>query len=237
MEAQSDMGSLVRQGVEERKKAIREMKQETKERLLQSREKSGGEQKGKHFNWMNLSTIIGMALIVLFCIYGYRLGIFSSLEALQNYMAGFGIWAPLIFVIIQAVQVVIPILPGAIGCAAGVLVFGPIEGFAYNYIGICAGSIAAFLLSRRYGRDFVKRMVSEKAYEKYAGWLEQKDRFDKMFAIAIFLPVAPDDLLCYLAGLTRMKVRKFVWIILLGKPAALLLYSMGMSEGLKLFLK
>ena len=128
-------------------------------------------------------------------------------------------------------------LPGAIGCAAGVLVFGPVEGFAYNYIGICAGSIAAFLLTRRYGRDFVKRMVSEKAYEKYAGWLEQKDRFDKMFAIAIFLPVAPDDLLCYLAGLTRMKVRKFVWIILLGKPAALLLYSMGMSEGLKLFLK
>lgn len=45
MEAQSDMGSLVRQGVEEKKKAIREIKQETKERLLQSRENRVGSKK------------------------------------------------------------------------------------------------------------------------------------------------------------------------------------------------
>ena len=101
-------------------------------------------------------------------------------------------------------------------------------------MGICLGSVAAFLLSRRYGKEFVRRIVSEKAYNKYAGWLEKKDRFDKMFAVAIFLPVAPDDLLCYMAGLTRMKAARFITIILLGKPAALFLYSMGMTEGIKL---
>lgn len=188
----------------------------------------------RRLNWVNLSTAAGFAAIIAFCIYGWQIGIFSSMEALQDYMAGFGFWAPLIFVAVQAVQVVIPILPGAIGCVAGVLVFGPVAGFFYNYIGICIGSVGAFLLSRRYGREFVRRIVSDKTYEKYAGWLEKKDRFDKMFAVAILLPVAPDDLLCYLAGLTRMKVSKFVGIILLGKPVALILYSCGLTEGFKL---
>ena len=34
---------------------------------------------------------------------------------------------------------------------AGVLIFGPVWGFIYNYAGICAGSLAAFFLSRKYG--------------------------------------------------------------------------------------
>lgn len=201
----------------------------------QGRQKRGnGMAESRKFNWMNVGTVAGLAAVVIFCIYGWQTGIFSSMEALQAYMKGFGILAPLIFVVVQAVQVVIPILPGSIGCVAGVLAFGPVAGFSYNYIGICAGSILAFLLSRRYGRDFVRRVVSENSYNKYAGWLEEKNRFDKMFAIAIFLPVAPDDLLCYLAGLTRMSLKKFTAIILLGKPGALILYSLGLTEGLKL---
>lgn len=194
----------------------------------------GNTTKEKKESWTVAVTAASMAAVILFCLYGYHIGIFSSIEALQEYMKGFGIWAPLVFVLFQAVQVVVPLLPGAIGCVAGVLIFGSVEGFIWNYIGICSGSLAAFLLSRRFGRDFVKRMVSEKSYNKYAGWLEQKGRFDKMFAVAILLPVAPDDLLCYLAGLTRMKLEKFVFIVLLGKPAVLLLYSFGMTEGIKL---
>ena len=55
----------------------------------------------------------------------------------------------------------------------------------------------------------------------YEGWLEKGAKFDKFFAVAIFMPVAPDDFLCYLAGLTKMRSSRFLKIIILGKPFAI----------------
>lgn len=180
---------------------------------------------------VNGITIAGFGILAAFLILGYQKGIFASPEQLRSFLLNFGFWAPVIFVLIQAVQVVFPILPASIGCVAGVIAFGPGWGFVYNYVGICAGSVAAFLLARRYGRAFVQAVTNEKQFEKYEHWMErEKNKFDLMFGIAIFLPVAPDDLLCYLAGLTRMKLARFIIIILLGKPLALWLYSMGVTS-------
>ena len=64
---------------------------------------------------------------------------------------------------------------------------------------------------------------------KYEHWTGDGSPFARLFAIAIFMPVAPDDFLCYLAGTTEMSWKRFTIIILLGKPAALALYSMGLT--------
>ena len=178
--------------------------------------------------WLNVATGAGILLTGLFVAYGIATGIFRSQEAMAEFLKPLGFWAPLLFVAIQAIQVVLPIMPGAIGCLVGVLIWGPVGGFALNYIGICIGSIAAFLLAKRYGQPLVKSIASEKLYNKYIGWLEKGKKFDICFAAAIFFPVAPDDFLCYLAGLTRMSLKKFTAIILLGKPASIALYSMGL---------
>lgn len=180
-------------------------------------------------NFINIITWIGLLAVVIFVLYGYKTGLFSSAETFRQFITGFGIWAALIFLVIQIVQVIIPILPGAVGCVAGIVIFGPWMGFLYNYIGICIGSIIVFLLSKRYGRHFVKGIVGEKAYDKYIGWVNHGKKFDTMFAFAIFFPVAPDDLLCYIAGLTKMKLRRFMVIILLGKPMSIAIYSLGLT--------
>lgn len=212
------------------KAAVKNVCQNVEDRIERKVEKLESRMK-----WvMNGSTVVGLSLMGLFAWYCYRQGIFQSQEALESFLNGFGFWAPFIFTLVQGVQVVLPILPGAIGCLAGVLVFGPVWGFIYNYIGICAGSICAFLLARRYGAPFVRSISNPRTYEKYVGWLEKGNRFDKFFALAIFFPVAPDDFLCYLAGLTRMSLKKMALIILLGKPASIALYSLGLyTIGLK----
>lgn len=178
---------------------------------------------------VNGTSWIGLLMTVAFLAYGYHNGLFTSPATFRSFILGFGFWAGLVFVLIQIVQVVIPILPGAIGCVAGIVIFGPWMGFLYNYIGICVGSVVVFLLSKRYGRHFVKGIVGEKSYEKYIEWVDRGKKFDKMFAMAIFFPIAPDDLLCYIAGLTKMDLRKFVAIILLGKPLSIAVYSMGLT--------
>jgi len=161
---------------------------------------------------------------------GIRSGIFTNKDKMQIFLEKFGFFAPLMFVCLQAIQVVVPIIPGALGCAFGVMFFGVIWGFVYNYIGICIGSVCAFLLARKYGAVFVSHITGKKFYTKYEHFLEKELQFEKVFALLIFLPVAPDDFLCYLAGVSKISLKKFTTIILLGKPAAIFLYSMGLSK-------
>jgi uncharacterized membrane protein YdjX (TVP38/TMEM64 family) len=169
---------------------------------------------------LNLISFSGMAVSIILTVYFFQLGVFRDMNALQSLVGHSTLTGPILFVLIQILQVIIPIIPGGISLAAGVLLFGPVEGFIYNYIGICIGSIIIFLLSRQYGKPLVLRMVSEKTYDKYSGWLENQSRFDKLFALAIFLPIAPDDALCLMAGLTNISLKKYIWIILLAKAWA-----------------
>lgn len=178
---------------------------------------------------MNFTMYAVLIAAAAFAVYSYKSGLFSSVETFRQFVMGFGIWAPLIFLLIQTIQVIIPVLPGAVSCAAGVLIFGVWMGLVYNYIGVCIGSTVVFLLSKKYGQPFVKRVIGEKAYGKYIGRVNRGRAFDNFFAAAIFFPAAPDDLLCYMAGLTEMPLRRFLTIILLAKPFTVSLYSLGMA--------
>ncbi|MBO0461318.1 MULTISPECIES: TVP38/TMEM64 family protein [Enterococcus] len=180
---------------------------------------------------MNIISIIGIGFSVAITIYFINLGVFKDINALKGLVGDSIILGPIIFILIQILQVVIPIIPGGISTAAGVLIFGPYAGFIYNYVGICIGSIIIFLLGRKYGKPFILSMISDKTYDKYIGWLDNQSRFEKLFALAIFLPVAPDDALCLMAGLTNISVKKYTLIILIAKPLSIFLYSMALIYG------
>ena len=186
---------------------------------------------------INLSSIIGILATITLLIYGYQAGIFSSAEQLSYMISQAGLWGPLIFIFIQIIQCVIPIIPGGLSCVAGIILFGPFYGFIYNYIGILLGSLINFILARHYGKPLIETIVSKKTYNKYISWLDRGKHFDKLFALAIFMPVAPDDFLCMLAGLTKMTYKKFITIIVLGKPASLLVYSLGLTTALEAIMK
>jgi uncharacterized membrane protein YdjX (TVP38/TMEM64 family) len=104
---------------------------------------------------LNLISFSGMAVSIILTVYFFQLGVFRDMNALQSLVGHSTLTGPILFVLIQILQVIIPIIPGGISLAAGVLLFGPVEGFIYNYIGICIGSIIIFLLSRQYGKPLV----------------------------------------------------------------------------------
>lgn len=175
----------------------------------------------------NITTVLFFVGCIIFGIVGYRRGIFSSEDALRDWVDDFGIAAPIVFMVLQAVQVAVPIIPGGVTLLGGVLIFGPWWGFWYNYIGITIGSVAVFAISHRYGKPLMYRLFSRESIEKYEHWTENHGRFTKLFALAIFLPGAPDGLICYLAGTTKMSWKTYMLIILLGKPMSIALYSLG----------
>lgn len=178
---------------------------------------------------LQAASAVGFLLCVAAALWGWQSGVLTSQERLEALVSSLGLAGALLFTVFQAVQVVVPVLPGGLGCLVGVLLFGPVWGFVYNYVGICAGSLMAFAVARNCGKPLLSLLFSEKTIRKYSRWAEEGDRFARLFALAIFLPVAPDDFLCYLAGTTDMTWRRYTAIILLGKPFAIALYSLGLT--------
>lgn len=166
--------------------------------------------------------VLILCALLLKLFFGHQ---FESVEDFQTYIQSFGIAGPLVLTVFQAAQVVVPILPGYLGCAAGAVAFGTVTGFICNYIGISGGSIIAYFLAKKFGIRIVRMMFSENTYEKWSRRIEQSCSYGRFLFIATLLPLFPDDFLCYFSGLIKMDTKKFIWIIILGKPWCILAYS------------
>ena len=179
-------------------------------------------EKNKKLMTIGLAALCGAFVVIL--AKAWLDGRFDSVETFQKYVAGFGLAAPLFLVAVQAAQVILPVLPGLFGCVVGTMMFGAAGGFWCNYIGISAGSIIAFWLARKYGSVLVRRMFPGEKYEKWATWAAGSRFYTVVLFLGMVLPLFPDDYFCYFTGLTKMSARKFVAIILLGKPWCILAY-------------
>ena len=180
---------------------------------------------------INILTLVSTVIIVFLAIYWWKLGILTNQSKMKAYLADKQVIGPVLFVLIQVVQVVFPIIPGGISLLAGVVFFGPVAGFFYNYIGICLGSVIVFFLARYYGKPFILHLVSEKTFNKYIKWTKNQRKFNWFFALCILAPAAPDDVLCMIAGLTQMRFSTYFLIIVLGKPWTIAAYSLGLLFG------
>lgn len=176
--------------------------------------------------WSRRITIIGWFSVIAFVIWGITSGVLTSITRLREFLNGFGHIAPTMYSLLGATEAVFPLVPGSVTIIAAPILFGPVVGFFCAYAGTVLGSSAVFAISRHVGQDLLATKFKPSTIKRYLGWIEDR-RFPMWFAIAIALPIAPDDLLCYLAGLTGMRWRTFLLIILLLKPITLLAYVFG----------
>ena len=173
---------------------------------------------------IKLLPLAGLIICIILIILAWNAGLLQSEEKMTQFVKDMGSWGPVVFLVITIVSVVVPIIPFGLGLLAGVVIFGELHGFILNYFGICLGSMAAFAIGRHVGRPVLRILFSDKQIEKYDSWIE-KIKFNWIFALAIFMPVAPDDYLVYFAGTTKMRWRFFTPIIWLGKPSSIFLYT------------
>lgn len=149
---------------------------------------------------------------------------FSTLDSIQNFLLQFGIWTPLAFFLLQLLQIIIaPIPGGTIGLVGGAL-FGTVGGFLLSAAGTILGSSIVFLLSRRFGRPFVLKFASAEVVEKYDNIKEAKLNII-LFLIFLF-PLFPDDMLCFIAGLSAMPFKTFFIIVVLARSPSVFINNM-----------
>ncbi len=147
----------------------------------------------------------------------------QSLDGLRAYIVHFAPYSHLAFFLVQLLSVILAPIPSNITAAAGGVLFGTWPAFLLTFGAVAVGSLLMFWLSRTLGRDFADRLVSRRLSEKYQDVLRTKA---PVFLVLAFLfPFFPDDMLCILAGLTKLSFRRFAVIVLLTRPWGLLFAS------------
>ena len=156
--------------------------------------------------WVRLADSPSVRMLVRLC---------RNPETLRAALHGWGVFAPLVFIGIQALQVLIAPIPGEFTGFLGGFVFGEWLGLGYSMLGLTAGSLLAFGVGRWLGAAFVKRLVSPAAWERLGFVVEAEGAILCFFLYLI--PGLPKDLLCYLFGLSPMPFWLFAVTSTLGR--------------------
>ena len=153
-------------------------------------------------------------------------GIYSSSDRLTKFLQSLGPYSPAVFVLLQVLQVVAAPFPGELTGVAGGYVYGESVGFLLSTIGLTLGSWIAFELASILGRPFVERFVSQEVLHKF-DFLTTNTGATICFLLFL-IPGFPKDYLCYLLGLSRMKLGTFLIVSIIGRiPGTYLLTMQG----------
>jgi len=167
-----------------------------------------------------------VALVVvgaLTLIAGRNLRFLTNPQELRAFIRGYGFWSPLVLVVLQAAQVVLAPIPGQVLAVVAGYLFGAWWGTLYNMVGITIGSTVAFWLSRRFGRSYVERIVHEDALSRFDGISDDNVRLGLF--VFFLLPGLPDDVLCFVGGLTKLPLWQLVVIAVVGRAPAFFLVN------------
>jgi uncharacterized membrane protein YdjX (TVP38/TMEM64 family) len=186
----------------------------SQETVLQSR--------NRKFLWF-LIIGIGLAGVAYLVYLSGVLDFFISKNRLLDFIHRHSAYAALIFVGLQAAQVVVAPIPGELTGFVGGMIFGPVWGMVYSTLGLSLGSWLAFMLAKLLGRPLVEKIVS--AITRYDYLVQHKGLF---LAFLLFLmPGFPKDYLCYLLGLGHMRQRDFLLVVITGRLCGTALLTVG----------
>jgi uncharacterized membrane protein YdjX (TVP38/TMEM64 family) len=172
-----------------------------------------------------LAGIILAAMGYLSSLWSFFSTAFENRDSLRNYLGTWGGWAPLVFIGIQALQVLIAPIPGELTGAVGGFLFGAPLNIVYSSVGLTVGSVLAFLASRIIGLPLVKLVVKEETLEKFHFLTEPKGEIATL--VFFIIPGFPKDILSYLLGLSPMPLLTFAVVCALGRIPGTVLLSVG----------
>ena len=180
--------------------------------------------------------IVGLGLglfLVLFVLVAWYAGrplvaFASEPERFQQWVDSQGLLAPVLFMGMVILQVVVAVIPGEpLEIAAG-YAFGALEGTVLCVLGTLIGGVLVFLLVRRFGAQAVEVFFD---LEKFRSLRFFQDRRRLTFWVfpVFFLPGTPKDVLCYFVGLTDMRLRTWILVSAVARIPSIITSTVGGS--------
>ncbi len=152
--------------------------------------------------------------------------ILASGDHLRDTVLEYGPVAPLLFILIQILQVVFAPVPGEATGALGGYLFGAFPGFIYSTVALTVGSGIAFSIGHLFKDMLRDRYQGTKIYRTFHH-LVHKGEFTIPFVLFLF-PGFPKDILSYLLGMSLMPFKVFLFIAGIARiPGTLMLSFQG----------
>lgn len=161
--------------------------------------------------------IIGIVIVVLLTI-AFSIPFIRFIkdpQKLRNLIDSFGVWAPIMFVLLSMIQIVIPFIPGEPFELLAGYTFGSVKGTILCFISGCIASFIIIFLVKKYGNRIV-HFFFDKADVSKLEFLKSKKSF-VLFSIIFILPGTPKDLLCYIGGLADFDLIPLMIVVSIGR--------------------
>lgn len=141
---------------------------------------------------------------------------FESFEDIILFLDQYHWQSILIYILIQAIQVIVSVIPGqAFQFAAGYLyTFFP--GLLFSLIGAALGTWVSFSLAKVLGKDAVHLFIGEQKTAYYVERLNSKKAYAIVFLLYL-IPGLPKDIVSYAAGVSEMKFKPFFTFSMMGR--------------------
>ena len=147
-------------------------------------------------------------------------------DQVEQFVASFGSVAPLVFMALQIVQVVLAPVPGEATGFIGGYLFGTVMGFIYSSLALAVGSAVNFAIGRYLGKRFVRRWIPADMMKRFDHLVERQGVI-VLFILFVF-PGFPKDYLSLFLGVTAIPFSVFLIIASIGRmPGTLMLSLQG----------
>jgi len=187
--------------------------------------------KAKKWCW-TACFLLGVLLLVAFFRHELSTGLMnayrwiSDRDQVEQFVAGFGRWAPLAFMTLQVLQVVLAPVPGEATGFIGGYIFGTAGGFIYSSLALAAGSWINFAIGRYVGRRYVRRWIPTDKLARFDHLLKRQGII--VLLILFIFPGFPKDYLCLFLGITAIPLKAFLLIASVGRmPGTFMLSLQG----------
>jgi uncharacterized membrane protein YdjX (TVP38/TMEM64 family) len=171
-------------------------------------------------------------VIVIYLLFSPIENLIKNPEIAQERISQYGILAPLLFIALGVVEIIIPIIPGQAVNFLGGYTFGILMGTVYSIISSILGLFIVFSMVKLFGRPLVTKMISKKSLEKF-DYITHKEGIIPIFLL-FFIPVFPSDAIAYLVGLTSLRLKTLLSIAVLARiPGTIIFTAVGAGIGLK----
>jgi uncharacterized membrane protein YdjX (TVP38/TMEM64 family) len=151
----------------------------------------------------------------------------SDKEKISGIFKATGNWGPIVFILLEAVQVLTMFWPVPIEIAGGYL-FGLPLGMFYSMVGLTLGAVLAFLLGRWLERTYLRRLVDPQKLQQFRRLMQREG---VLTAFIIYLiPGVPKDFVSYILGFTSLSMKFFVVAVALFRLPSTFLLSLQGAE-------
>jgi uncharacterized membrane protein YdjX (TVP38/TMEM64 family) len=149
-------------------------------------------------------------------------------ELIKQWVAKFKLAGPLTLILLMVLQMFLFVVPNVFVMMVAIVSYGPVWGAVISFLGVFASSSVGYVIGKYLGPVTVQKLMSDKVREKTSRFIKRYG----VTAIAITrISSLSNDSLSIVAGLLKMRYRKYILATLAGITPLIVLLAIYGKNG------